>query len=112
MVKFIWTGDSGQTGWTESTLKHIAASDYDVLLLPGDLSYADLVQPRWDSYGLLVEPLASARPWMVTEGNHEIEKIPLIEPKPFKAYNARWRMPYDAGVTPSGDNRYYSFDVA
>jgi hypothetical protein len=76
----IWTlimvGDFGQTGWTESTLKHIGAADYDVLLLPGDLSYADFVQPRWDSFGRLVEPLASARPWMVTTGNHEIEKLP------------------------------------
>jgi len=105
-------GDFGQTGWTESTLKHIAGADYDMLLLPGDLSYADFIQSRWDSYGRLVEPLASARPWMVTEGNHEIEKLPLVEPKPFKAYNARWRMPYDAGASPSGDNLYYSLDVA
>ncbi|CAD6265233.1 unnamed protein product [Miscanthus lutarioriparius] len=103
-------GDLGQTGWTASTLKHIAAADYDMLLLPGDLSYADYIQSRWDSYGRLVEPLASARPWMVTEGNHEVEKLPFV--KPFKAYNARWRMPYDAGASPSGDNLYYSFDVA
>ncbi|CAD6270555.1 unnamed protein product [Miscanthus lutarioriparius] len=112
--KFVIIGDLGQTGWTASTLKHIAAADYDMLLLPGDLSYADFVQSRWDSYGRLVEPLASARPWMVTQGNHEVEKLPLIEPKPFKAYNARWRMPYDyaAAAPPSGDNLYYSFDVA
>ncbi|KAL6870951.1 hypothetical protein ACP4OV_014799 [Aristida adscensionis] len=117
-VKFVVVGDLGQTGWTESTLKHVAGDDYDVLLLPGDLSYADTQQPLWDSYGRLVEPLASARPWMVTQGNHEIEKLPVVEPAPFKAYNARWRMPYDvaggsaAGGAPSGDNLYYSFDVA
>ncbi|CAN6325841.1 unnamed protein product [Urochloa humidicola] len=110
--KFVIVGDFGQTGWTKSTLQHIAAADYDMLLLPGDLSYADFIQPRWDSFGRLMEPLASARPWMVTEGNHEIEKLPVVEPEPFKAYNARWRMPYDAGATPSGDNLYYSFDVA
>ncbi|XP_062182776.1 probable purple acid phosphatase 20 isoform X2 [Phragmites australis] len=110
--KFVVVGDFGQTGWTESTLQHIAAADYDMLLLPGDLSYADFIQTRWDSYGRLVEPLASARPWMVTQGNHEVEKVPLIEPTPFKAYNARWRMPYDAGASPSGDNLFYSFDVA
>ncbi|KAM0910315.1 hypothetical protein ACQ4PT_014220 [Festuca glaucescens] len=108
---FVIAGDLGQTEWTNSTLQHIAAADYDMLLLPGDLSYADLDQPRWDSYGRLVEPLASARPWMVTQGNHEVEKIPLIE-HPFKAYNARWRMPYDAGASPSGSNLFYSFDVA
>ncbi|CAL4982390.1 unnamed protein product [Urochloa decumbens] len=110
--KFVIVGDLGQTEWTDSTLKHIAAADYDVLLLPGDLSYADLVQPRWDSFGRLVEPLASARPWMVTQGNHEVEKLPVLEPTPFKAYNARWRMPYDAGATPSGDSLYYSFEIA
>uniref|UniRef100_A0A0D9XP52 Purple acid phosphatase n=1 Tax=Leersia perrieri TaxID=77586 RepID=A0A0D9XP52_9ORYZ len=113
--KFVIAGDLGQTGWTESTLRHISSGDdYDMLLLPGDLSYADVYQPRWDSYGRLVEPLASARPWMVTQGNHEVEKIPVIEPHPFKAYNARWRMPYDAAAAspPSGSNLYYSFDVA
>ncbi|KAG8050649.1 hypothetical protein GUJ93_ZPchr0009g175 [Zizania palustris] len=101
-VKFVVVGDDlGQTGWTKSTLQHIAAADYDMLLLPGDLSYADFYQPRWDSYGRLVEPLASARPWIVTKGNHEVEKIvPLLHPQPFKAYNARWRMPYDAGASP------------
>jgi hypothetical protein len=55
---------------------------------------------------------------MATQGNHEVEKLPLVEPKPFKAYNVRWRMPYDVSVShgagaapPSGDNLYYSFDV-
>nr|CAB3489103.1 unnamed protein product [Digitaria exilis] len=110
--KFVVIGDLGQTEWTDSTLKHIAAADYDMLLLPGDLSYADFIQPRWDTYGRLVEPLASTRPWMVTQGNHEIEKLPVVEPTPFVAYNARWRMPYDAGTTPSAYNLYYSFDVA
>ncbi|XP_047046290.1 probable purple acid phosphatase 20 [Lolium rigidum] len=110
--EFVIAGDLGQTGWTKTTLQHIAAADYDMLLLPGDLSYADFFQPRWDSYGRLVEPLASARPWMVTQGNHEIEKVPLLEPRAFKAYNARWRMPFDAGASPSGSNLYYSFDVA
>ncbi|WOL01606.1 putative purple acid phosphatase 20 [Canna indica] len=111
--KFAVIGDLGQTGWTKTTLDHLAAAEYDVLLLPGDLSYADLWQPSWDSFGRLVEPLASSRPWMVTQGNHEIEKIPLIHPKPFVAYNARWRMPYDADpATASGSNLFYSFDVA
>ncbi|RWW18700.1 hypothetical protein GW17_00017296 [Ensete ventricosum] len=106
-------GDLGQTGWTNSTLQHVASRDYDVLLLPGDLSYADYRQSLWDSFGRLVEPMASSRPWMVTQGNHEIEKIPLVHPQPFVAYNARWRMPYDAdSVAPSASNLYYSFDVA
>lgn len=103
-------GDLGQTGWTNSTLQHIAQSNYDVLLLPGDLSYADYIQPQWDSFGRLVEPLASQRPWMVTQGNHEIERLPLIHTTPFTSYNARWRMPFEESGSDS--NLYYSFNVA
>ncbi|KAI3985078.1 hypothetical protein MKX01_027164 [Papaver californicum] len=34
-IKFTVAGDLGQTGWTDSTLTHMAASNYDVMLLPG-----------------------------------------------------------------------------
>ncbi|KAI4310543.1 hypothetical protein MLD38_035515 [Melastoma candidum] len=109
-VKLAVVGDLGQTQWTTSTLQHIEKSGYDLLILPGDLSYADFYQPWWDSFGQLVEPLASQRPWMVTQGNHEIEKIPLIHSSSFTAYNTRWRMPYEQSG--SNSNLYYSFDVA
>ncbi|CAA3011287.1 purple acid phosphatase 22-like [Olea europaea subsp. europaea] len=110
-IEFAIVGDLGQTEWTKSTLDHVGAMDYDVFLLPGDLSYADTQQPLWDSFGRLVEPYASTRPWMVTEGNHEIEAFPIINyPRRFKAYNARWLMPYQESGSKS--NLYYSFDVA
>ncbi|KAK9755639.1 hypothetical protein RND81_01G040200 [Saponaria officinalis] len=109
-IKFAIIGDLGQTGWTKSTLDNISKSNYDMLLLPGDLSYADFWQPSWDSFGRMVEPLASQRPWMVTQGNHEIEKIPIIHNSPFTAYNKRWRMPFEESG--SSSNLYYSFDVA
>ncbi|XWS43432.1 hypothetical protein CRYUN_Cryun16bG0103100 [Craigia yunnanensis] len=109
-IKFAVIGDLGQTGWTNTTLEHIGQSNYDMLLLPGDLAYALFLQPLWDSFGRLVEPLASQRPWMVTQGNHEVEKIPLIHSTPFTAYNARWHMPFEESG--SNSNLYYSFDVA
>nr|KYP42557.1 Purple acid phosphatase 22 [Cajanus cajan] len=109
-IEFVIVGDLGQTEWTSSTLKHVDSKDYDVFLLPGDLSYADSQQPLWDSFGRLVEPYASRRPWMVTEGNHEIESFPIIHPQGFKAYNARWPMPYKQSGSTS--NLYYSFEVA
>ncbi|XP_026382592.1 probable purple acid phosphatase 20 [Papaver somniferum] len=109
-IKFAVAGDLGQTGWTNSTLTHIAASNYDVVLLPGDLSYADVLQPMWDKFGQLVEPLASSRPWMVTQGNHEVEKIPVFHPESFTAYNSRWRMPYEESG--SNSNLYYSFEIS
>ncbi|KAJ8622071.1 hypothetical protein MRB53_030600 [Persea americana] len=108
-ITFSVVGDLGQTGWTSSTLDHITNCQYDVHLLPGDLSYADYRQHLWDSFGELVQPLASERPWMVTEGNHEKESIPLFKAG-FEAYNARWKMPYEESG--SGSNLYYSFEVA
>lgn len=47
---------------------------------------------------------------MVTQGNHEVEKIPVIHPESFTSYNARWRMPFEESGSDS--NLYYSFDVA
>jgi 3',5'-cyclic AMP phosphodiesterase CpdA len=110
ILLFLFAGDLGQTEWTASTLAHVDSEDYDVFLLPGDLSYADFQQPLWDSFGRLVEPYATRRPWMVTEGNHEMEIFPIIHPQGFTAYNARWLMPYEESGSTS--NLYYSFDVA
>ncbi|XP_048234819.1 purple acid phosphatase 18 [Ricinus communis] len=108
-ITFAVAGDLGQTGWTKSTLDHIKQCKYDVHLLPGDLSYADYMQHRWDTFGDLVEPLASARPWMVTEGNHEKEIIPFLMDG-FQSYNSRWKMPFEESG--SSSNLYYSFEVA
>lgn len=79
-----------------------------MFLLPGDLAYADYNQPLWDSFGRLVDPLASYRPWMVTQGNHEVEELSVNQT--FISYNARWQMPY--GESDSTSNLYYSFQVA
>lgn len=108
-IEFAVVGDLGQTEWTASTLSHVDSKDYDVFLLPGDLSYANGHQPLWDSYGRLVEPYASRRPWMVTEGNHDIEILPN-HPQGFVAYNSRWPMPHEESGSTS--NLYYSFEVA
>ncbi|KAJ7960755.1 Purple acid phosphatase [Quillaja saponaria] len=108
-ITFAVAGDLGQTGWTKSTLDHIDQCKYDVHLLPGDLSYADYLQHRWDTFGNLVQPLASGRPWMVTQGNHEKESILLLKDG-FASYNARWKMPFEESG--SSSNLYYSFEVA
>ncbi|KAI5059915.1 hypothetical protein GOP47_0024335 [Adiantum capillus-veneris] len=108
-ITFAMAGDLGQTDDTRLTLNHIQHSNYDVFLLPGDLSYADYYQPLWDSFGTLIEPLASSRPVMVTQGNHEKENLPLLL-DPFRSYNTRWRMPYEESGSDS--NLYYSFEVA
>ncbi|KAJ7553476.1 hypothetical protein O6H91_06G099700 [Diphasiastrum complanatum] len=108
-ITFAVVGDLGQTEWTQSTIDHIQKMDHDVLLNAGDLSYADFYEPLWDSFGQLVQPIASKRPWMVTQGNHDVEEITFII-GPFISYNTRWPMPYNESSSTS--NLYYSFEVA
>lgn len=48
-------GDLGQTEDSAQTLEHLDALDVASVLDVGDLSYADSYQPRWDSYGRLLE---------------------------------------------------------
>ncbi|CAM6098444.1 unnamed protein product [Calypogeia fissa] len=108
-ITFAVAGDLGQTGWTTTTLQHMKSLPYDLLIYSGDLSYADYYQPLWDSFGEIVSPLASQRPWMVTQGNHEKEYLPLII-EAFRSYNARWAMPFAASG--SSSNLFYSFEVA
>jgi hypothetical protein len=43
----------------------------DILLHAGDISYADGLGERWDSYGRMVEFLTETLPSVVTGGNHE-----------------------------------------
>ena len=92
----------------------MSKTDYDMLLVPGDLSYADTQQPLWDSFGRFVQRHACRLPWMVTQDNHEVEAPPLhpvpASPPPFAAYGARWRMAHEESGSRS--NLYYSFDAA
>ncbi|CAN8279040.1 unnamed protein product [Cochlearia groenlandica] len=108
-IKFAVAGDLGTTEWTKSTLDHLSKWEHDVFVLPGDLSYADFIQTVWDTFGRMVQPLASQRPWMVTHGNHEVEHVPLLHRESFTAYNHRWHMPYEESGSTS--NLYYSFNV-
>lgn len=111
-VEFVVLGGLGQSEWAKATLSHISQRCYDVLLVAGGLSYANGQQSLWDSFGRMIEPYASKRPWMVTAGFHEIEGVCTLNkgPQPFKSYNARWLMPYHESG--SASNLYYSFDVA
>lgn len=85
-------GDLGQTTDSELTLQHLSKSkDIQVILHAGDLSYADCNQKLWDSYGELIEPLASRIPWMVGPGNHELEIT--NDNQFYLSFESRYRMP-------------------
>ena len=114
-VRFGLIGDLGQTSDSNNTIHHLLGSEVAMVLHAGDLSYADCEQPRWDTYALLADPLASIKPWMTVAGNHEIELPSSCGSSlggPFKAYDIRYgsMMPYRESA--SASSQYYSFETA
>ncbi|KAF8059725.1 PAP15 [Scenedesmus sp. PABB004] len=126
-------GDPGQTANTTTVMQHLMApwgltaprrawdkGGMDLLMIQGDLSYADQPQiegtvppgcvmcnasdgpedfdygPRWDTWGRLFQPLMSAVPTIMIPGNHEcgFEPDPLAAaldiPLRQRVYNARY----------------------
>ena len=72
------------------------------LLLPGDLSYADCTQYRWDTWENMITHVAAEVPLMVAPGNHDVETIMCDHlltatypnpPTPLTSYCSRHRMP-------------------
>ena len=66
------TSDLGQTAVSNASVDALVTMLPDVILLAGDLSYADGWMPRWDTYGLMMERLAARVPIMTAAGNHEV----------------------------------------
>jgi hypothetical protein len=52
------------------------------------MSYANSIQPQWDDWFTLIEPLISQTPLLVAAGNHEIE-CNLDSCLPFVSYENR-----------------------
>ncbi|GAB2221479.1 hypothetical protein Droror1_Dr00012660 [Drosera rotundifolia] len=124
-------GDLGLTGNTSTTIRHLIQNDPSVVLMVGDLSYAnqylttggkgascfscafpdapirETYQPRWDGWGRFLQPLISRVPMMVIEGNHEIES--QAAGVTFKSYQTRFAVPSEESG--SNSNFYYSFDA-
>ncbi|CAH9129800.1 unnamed protein product [Cuscuta epithymum] len=123
-------GDLGLTYNTTSTINHLMRNNADLVILVGDVSYANLYltngtgsdcytcsfpdtpihetyQPRWDYWGRYMQPLLSKVPIMVVEGNHDIE--PQIENKTFAAYSSRFAFP--SKESGSSSPLYYSFNA-
>lgn len=123
-------GDLGLTYNTTSTIDHLKKNNPDLVLLVGDVCYANLYltngtgsdcyscsfpqtpihetyQPRWDYWGRYMQPLVSKVPIMVVEGNHEIEQ--QSENRTFAAYSSRFAFPSEESQSLS--TFYYSFNV-
>lgn len=113
-------GDVGQTWNSSRTLAGIASFAPDILLLVGDLTYADdysangtlwgawptpaSYQPRWDSWGRLSQRLASRIPLQTSIGNHESEEIQ--QNLAITAYAARYPVPQDPACINTSPNDY------
>jgi len=97
--------DLGQTNISAKNVEVLSGWNIDAILLSGDLSYADGYDPLWDSFGRMVQPLASRIPIMCTDGNHEVGAG--VETR--VSYNARYTMPYRQSG--SSSNAYWSRDI-
>ncbi|XP_014496525.1 purple acid phosphatase 15 [Vigna radiata var. radiata] len=123
-------GDLGLTYNTTTTIGHLTNNEPDLLLLIGDVSYANLYltngtgadcykctfpespihesyQPRWDYWGRFMQNLISKVPIMVVEGNHETEE--QADNKTFVAYSSRFAFPSEESGSLS--TLYYSFNA-
>ncbi|KAL1807169.1 hypothetical protein ACET3Z_030237 [Daucus carota] len=123
-------GDLGLTYNSTSTVDHMKSNNPDLVLLVGDVSYANLYltngtgsdcyscsfsdtpihetyQPRWDYWGRYMQPLISRVPVMVVEGNHEIEL--QAGNLTFAAYSSRFAFP--SRESKSASTMYYSFNA-
>lgn len=124
-------GDLGLTYNTTSTIDHMRRNDPDLIVLVGDVTYANMYltngtgsncyscefdhntpihesyQPRWDYWGRFMEPTLSEIPIMVIEGNHELEQ--QAEDETFVSYNSRFAFPSEESGSFSAF--YYSFNA-
>ncbi|CAO2839920.1 unnamed protein product [Amaranthus hypochondriacus] len=129
-AKIAVVGDLGLTYNSTATISHVASNNPDLLLLVGDVTYANLYltngtgsdcyscsfpqspihetyQPRWDYWGRFMQHLISRVPIMVVEGNHEIEE--QVDHKTFEAYSTRFAFPSEESQ--SSSTFYYSFNA-
>ncbi|KAL3152817.1 hypothetical protein ABBQ38_012398 [Trebouxia sp. C0009 RCD-2024] len=78
------TADLGQTAYSNATVYGLMNDMAQAILLIGDLSYADDYnghstgqrngyQPRWDTWGQMMQPIISHLPFLSVMGNHEEE---------------------------------------
>ncbi|KAK4795096.1 hypothetical protein SAY86_013090 [Trapa natans] len=123
-------GDLGLTYNTTATVHRLSSNSPDLILLVGDVTYANLYltngtssdcysctfsqtpihetfQPRWDYWGRFMESLISKVPIMVIEGNHEIEE--QCGNQTFLAYSSRFAFPSEECGSSSAF--YYSFNA-
>ncbi len=94
---FAHLGDHGTTAQSAATVAYLRERRPDLVLIAGDLSYANGTQPVWDRWFDVIEPLAAHVP-VAAPGNHENE-----DGDAGVAFKSRLSQP--------GDGAYYAFDA-
>jgi Icc-related predicted phosphoesterase len=103
-IKFVAWGDPGQTENSLFAGLEALKQNPDMIFIPGDISYADEDESRWDSWGRMFEFVTARFPTMVIPGNHENYGSDKHE---FIAYQNRFFMPSDQSKAKEG-NLYWS----
>ena len=98
------TADLGQTVVSNRSLSALDALDPDLILVGGDLSYADGWPFRWDTFGRLSSRVFGRVPTLATGGNHEVGSG-----EQWVHFEARWPTPHASSGSTSP--LYWSVDA-
>lgn len=97
--RFFLYGDHGTARTSLNTSGLMAAAEPDLLIIAGDISYANGFQPIWDLYFAQNEPLYAEVPVMAAPGNHE-------------AQDGEWMDGYQSRFAYPGRELWYGFDYS
>ncbi|KAK4534787.1 hypothetical protein CDCA_CDCA02G0812 [Cyanidium caldarium] len=101
----LWA-DVGQTNVSALNMEYMNEHvNPDVVMLAGDLSYADTYAPRWDTWGRLMQPLMSTHLNLICNGNHEVAS----GPEQNMAYSSRYPAPHRESGSPTFE--YFSYET-
>lgn len=87
---FAVVGDQGITSAAQQVVRSMIDHNFDLLLMPGDLSYAEFGSEDWDEWFNMIEPLAAKMPLQVAIGNHDSDFG-------FDAFETRFNFPTHMG---------------
>ena len=102
-LEFIAFGDHGLSDEAQNTANLVRSfKNAELVILAGDISYANGEQSVWDDYANNYQSTMSNIPWMMAPGNHENETAYGYG---FDAYETRFEMPSN-----SNTDLWHSFD--
>lgn len=110
--------DMDVTNAADDVVGSMAGHDLDLVLFPGDLSYAndpmrfwnEVDADEWDDWGRLYQSVSASTPTMFAVGNHENEEQDGCHGCGYDAYLNRMELPNN--VSGSDSEFWYSFNYS